>query len=198
MILVVDNYDSFVHNLARYFRQLGRETSVRRNDRLTIGDVSALAPSHIVISPGPCTPKEAGISVALVRQFGAEIPILGVCLGHQCIGEAYGGRTVRARRPMHGKTSPIRHDGRGPFAGLPNPFEAARYHSLVIDRGRVPDELEVVAQSDDDEIMAVAHREYPVVGIQFHPEAVLTDRGYDLLRGFLLLTPTGRAGGAAA
>ena len=198
MILVVDNYDSFVHNLARYFRQLGRETSVRRNDRLTIADVSALAPSHIVISPGPCTPKEAGISVALVRHFRASIPILGVCLGHQCIGEAYGGRTVRARRPMHGKTSPIQHNGRGLFAGLPNPLEAARYHSLVVDSGSLPAELEVVARSDDDEIMAVAHRDHPVIGIQFHPEAVLTERGYDLLRRFLVLSPSGRAGGAAA
>jgi para-aminobenzoate synthetase component II len=185
MILVIDNYDSFVHNLARYLRELGWPTQVVRNDSATTDDIAAMKPSHIVISPGPCTPNEAGISVATVRRFGPSIPILGVCLGHQSIGQAFGGRVVRARRPMHGKTSPIRHNGGGIFTGLPNPLRATRYHSLVVAKEDLPEELVITAESDQGEIMALAHRRYPIVGLQFHPEAVLTEHGYDLLRNFL-------------
>jgi anthranilate synthase/aminodeoxychorismate synthase-like glutamine amidotransferase len=185
MILVIDNYDSFVHNLARYLRELGRETLVLRNDAVSLDDIAALAPSHIVISPGPCTPNEAGVSVAAVRRFGPSIPVLGVCLGHQAIGQACGGRVVRARRPMHGKTSLVRHDGAGIFAGLPNPLRATRYHSLVVAREDLPDDLAIAAESEDGEIMALAHRRWPVIGLQFHPEAVLTEHGHDLLRNFL-------------
>ena len=185
MILLIDNYDSFVHNLARYLRELGWPTQVVRNDAATTDDIAAMKPSHIVISPGPCTPNEAGISVATVRRFGPSIPILGVCLGHQSIGQAFGGRVVRARRPMHGKTSPIRHNGGGVFAGLPNPLQATRYHSLVVAKEDLPEELVITAESDQGEIMALAHRRYPMVGLQFHPEAVLTEHGYDLLRNFL-------------
>ena len=185
MILLIDNYDSFVHNLARYLRELGWPTLVVRNDGATIDDIAAMKPSHIVISPGPCTPNEAGISVATVRRFGPSIPILGVCLGHQSIGQAFGGRVVRARRPMHGKTSPIRHNGGGIFAGLPNPLRATRYHSLVVAKEDLPEELVITAESDQGEIMALAHRRYPIVGLQFHPEAVLTEHGHDLLRNFL-------------
>jgi anthranilate synthase/aminodeoxychorismate synthase-like glutamine amidotransferase len=185
MILVIDNYDSFVHNLARYLRELGWTTRVVRNDGMALDDIAALKPSHIVISPGPCTPNEAGISVATVRRFGPSIPILGVCLGHQSIGQAFGGRVVRARRPMHGKTSLIRHRSAGTFAGLPNPLRATRYHSLVVAKEDLPDELEITAESEEGEIMALAHRRYPIVGLQFHPEAVLTEHGYDLLRNFL-------------
>ncbi len=189
MILVIDNYDSFVHNLARYLRELGQTTEVCRNDAIGLEDIEALAPSHIALSPGPCTPDEAGISVELVRRFGARIPILGVCLGHQCIGQAYGARVVRAIRPMHGKTSQVRHDGRGVFAGLPAPLRATRYHSLIVDTEGLPAELEATAWSEDNEIMALRHRRHPVVGVQFHPEAVLTDRGHDLLRNFLARRP---------
>lgn len=189
MILVIDNYDSFVHNLARYFRMLGRETRVCRNDAVTLDEIAALGPTHIALSPGPCTPDEAGISVAVVERFGAHIPMLGVCLGHQCIGQAYGGRVVRAQRPMHGKTSLVRHDETGLFAGLPNPLRATRYHSLIVEADGLPAELEATAHSEDGEIMALRHRKYPVVGVQFHPEAVLTDQGLDLLRNFLDLGP---------
>lgn len=193
MILLIDNYDSFVHNLARYVRELGGEAVVRRNDALTVEDIEALAPSHIILSPGPCTPREAGISVDVVRRLGPTIPILGVCLGHQCIGAAYGGRIVRARRPVHGRTSAIVHDGTGLFEGLPSPFQAARYHSLVIAPASVPPPLRVLATSaDDGEIMAVAHREHPVVGVQFHPESAATQYGYALLDRFLA-GPSGRA-----
>jgi para-aminobenzoate synthetase component II len=185
MILLIDNYDSFVHNLARYLRELGWPTQVVRNDSATTDDIAAMKPSHIVISPGPCTPNEAGISVATVRRFGPSIPILGVCLGHQSIGQAFGGRVVRAWRPMHGKTSPIRHNGGGIFAGLPNPLRATRYHSLVVAKEDLPEELVITAESDQGEIMALAHRRYPIVGLQFHPEAVLTEHGHDLLRNFL-------------
>ena len=185
MIVVIDNYDSFVHNLARYVRELGWETAVVRCDALSVDDVAALAPSHIVLSPGPCTPNEAGICVPLVRRLGATVPILGVCLGHQCIGQAFGGQIVRARRPMHGKASLITHDGDGVFAGLPNPLTATRYHSLVVEAQDLPDELVVTARSEEDEIMALRHREHPIVGLQFHPESVLTEHGHDLLRGFL-------------
>jgi anthranilate synthase/aminodeoxychorismate synthase-like glutamine amidotransferase len=185
MILVIDNYDSFVHNLARYLRELGWSTQVVRNDGFSLDEIAALKPSHIVISPGPCTPNEAGISVATVRRFGPSIPILGVCLGHQSIGQAFGGRIVRARRPMHGKTSMIRHNGTGIFAGLPNPLRATRYHSLVVAKEDLPEDLAITAESQEGEIMALAHRRHPIVGLQFHPEAVLTEHGYDLLRNFL-------------
>ena len=185
MILVIDNYDSFVHNLARYIRELGWATAVVRNDAIDAAGVAALAPTHIVLSPGPCAPDQAGVSVALVRDFGATIPILGICLGHQCIGQAFGGRVVRARRPMHGKVSPIRHDGSGVFAGLPNPLRGTRYHSLVVAAESLPADLVVTATSEEGEIMALRHRSRPIVGLQFHPEAVLTEHGHDLLRRFL-------------
>jgi len=185
MILVIDNYDSFVHNLARYLRELGWSTQVVRNDGFSLDEIAALQPSHIVISPGPCTPNEAGISVATVRRFGPSVPILGVCLGHQSIGQAFGGRIVRARRPMHGKTSMIRHSGGGIFTGLPNPLRATRYHSLVVAKEDLPEDLLITAESQEGEIMALAHRRHPIVGLQFHPEAVLTEHGYALLRNFL-------------
>ena len=186
MILVIDNYDSFVHNLARYVRELGSEALVRRNDAVTLDEVEALAPTHIILSPGPCSPAAAGISVDLIRRFGPAIPILGVCLGHQCIGSAYGAEIVRAGRPVHGRTSPIAHDGSGIFAGLPSPFRAARYHSLVIARASLPASLRVIASSDDDgEIMAVAHATHPVVGVQFHPESAASQYGYAMLDWFL-------------
>lgn len=185
MILLLDNYDSFVHNLARYVRELGGEPQVRRNDAVTLNEIQALAPTHIIISPGPCTPNEAGVSVEVVRRFGPVIPTLGVCLGHQCIGAAYGARIVRAGRPMHGKTSRISHDSRGIFRDLPNPIVATRYHSLVLERSTIPAELLVTASSEDGEIMAIRHREHPVVGTQFHPESVLTEHGHTLLGHFL-------------
>jgi len=185
MILLIDNYDSFVHNLARYTRELGGEPLVRRNDAVTCDEIAELAPSHIIISPGPCSPAESGISTDVVRRFGASIPILGVCLGHQCIGAAYGGRVVRAGRVMHGKTSRIHHDGTGIFQGLPSPFLATRYHSLVIEPASLPPELRVLATAEDGEIMAVEHREHPVTGVQFHPESALTEYGYRMLDRFL-------------
>lgn len=185
MILLIDNYDSFVYNLARYVRELGEDPLVRRHDAIDVAEILRLGPTHIIISPGPCSPKEAGISTDVVRRVGAGIPILGVCLGHQCIGAAYGGEIVRAGLPMHGKTSLIRHTGTGLFSGLPNPFVATRYHSLVIAPASVPPSLGVTATSDDGEIMAVQHVEYPVYGVQFHPESVLTEHGYRLLDHFL-------------
>ena len=185
MILLLDNYDSFVHTLARYVRELGGEPTVHRNDALTVDDVVALAPSHIILSPGPCTPAEAGISTEVVRRLGPSTPTLGVCLGHQCIGAAYGGRIVPAREPMHGKTSPVRHDGTGLFAGLPDPLTATRYHSLVISRDDVPDSLRVNAVAPDGDIMGVTHLEHPVHGVQFHPESVLTEYGYAMRERFL-------------
>ena len=196
MILLIDNYDSFVHNLARYFRELGCVTEVRRNDSLTCAEAEALAPSHVVLSPGPCTPDQAGISVELVRRLGSRVPVLGVCLGHQCIGQAYGGTVTRARRPMHGKTSLLAHDGEDIFQGLPNPLRAARYHSLIVAASGLPGELRVTARSEQGEIMALRHRRHPVAGVQFHPEAVLTDGGHNLLRNFLALARP-RAGRAA-
>jgi anthranilate synthase/aminodeoxychorismate synthase-like glutamine amidotransferase len=185
MILLIDNYDSFVHNLARYVRELGEEPLVLRHDAMTVDQVLESRPSHIIISPGPCSPVQAGISTELVRRAGPTIPILGVCLGHQCIGAAYGGRIVRAGRPMHGKTSRIHHRGIGLLTGLPTPFEATRYHSLVIATDTLPAELEVTATAEDGEIMAVQHRTYPVHGVQFHPESVLTEHGYRVLDHFL-------------
>jgi anthranilate synthase/aminodeoxychorismate synthase-like glutamine amidotransferase len=190
MILLIDNYDSFVYNLARYVRELGETPMVRRHDAISIDEIFKLAPSHIIISPGPCAPKEAGISTDVVRQVGPTIPILGVCLGHQCIGEAYGGQILRAGAPMHGKTSRIHHFGTGLFEGLPNPFTATRYHSLVIAPSSLPEELRVTATSEDGEIMGVQHVEYPVHGVQFHPESVLTEHGYRVLDHFLHGVPT--------
>ena len=186
MILLIDNYDSFVHNLARYVRELGGVAIVRRNDAVSVEEVGALAPSHIILSPGPCSPLEAGISVELVRRVGATIPILGVCLGHQCIGAAYGAAIVRAGRPVHGRTSPVSHDGSSVFTGLPSPLRVARYHSLVIERGSLPDDLRVLASADDDgEIMAVEHLTHPVVGVQFHPESAASQHGYAMIDRFL-------------
>ena len=185
MILLIDNYDSFVYNLARYVRELGGEAAVYRNDALTVEQVAALGPSHIIISPGPCTPRQAGISVEVIRRLGPRLPILGVCLGHQAIGTAFGAEIVRAARPMHGKTSRITHRGTSLFSGLPSPLTATRYHSLVIAPESLPPELEVTATAEDGEIMAVAHVTLPVVGVQFHPESVLTEYGYRMLDWFL-------------
>jgi anthranilate synthase/aminodeoxychorismate synthase-like glutamine amidotransferase len=186
MILLIDNYDSFVHNLARYVRELDHDAVVRRNDELTLNDIAELAPSHIIISPGPCSPVESGISVDVIRRFGPTIPILGVCLGHQCIGAAYGGVVARAGRPVHGRTSPITHDGSSVLAGLPSPFPAARYHSLVIARDTLPPSLRAFAfAGDDGEIMAVEHRTDPVIGVQFHPESAATEYGYWILDRFI-------------
>jgi para-aminobenzoate synthetase component II len=185
MILLIDNYDSFVYNLARYVSELGETPLVRRHDAIDIDEIVGLDPSHIIISPGPCSPAEAGISTEVVRQLGPAIPILGVCLGHQCIGAAYGADIVRAGAPMHGKTSRIHHSGTGLFTGLPSPFLATRYHSLVIPPGAVPSSLLVTATSEDGEIMAVQHVDHPVHGVQFHPESVLTEHGYRLLDHFL-------------
>jgi anthranilate synthase/aminodeoxychorismate synthase-like glutamine amidotransferase len=185
MILLIDNYDSFVYNLARYVRELGGTPVVRRNDAITLDAIERLAPSHIIISPGPCSPTEAGISVDVVRRFGVSTPLLGVCLGHQAIGAAYGAEVVRAGRPMHGKVSRIRHDGTGIFRGLPSPFSATRYHSLVVSRASLPPTLRATAVADDGEIMAIEHTEHPVIGLQFHPESALTEYGYRLLDRFL-------------
>jgi anthranilate synthase/aminodeoxychorismate synthase-like glutamine amidotransferase len=187
MILVIDNYDSFTYNLVQYLGELGAEVAVRRNDQVTVAGVRELAPDKIVISPGPGTPSQAGISNDLIRELGPRVPVLGVCLGHQCIGEVFGGRVVRAGRLMHGKTSPIRHDGRGVFAGLPNPFEATRYHSLILERDSVPAGLEICADTEELEIMGVRHREYPVHGVQFHPESILSREGRHLLKNFMQL-----------
>lgn len=187
MILVIDNYDSFTYNLVQYLGELGADLQVYRNDQITLEEIEALAPERIVISPGPCTPKEAGISVPLIQQFASQIPILGVCLGHQSIGQAFGGRIVRAPRLMHGKTSLIYHDGRALFQGIPNPFIACRYHSLVIERESLPDCLEITAETDQGEIMGVRHKVFPVEGVQFHPESVVTEYGKVLLKNFLEL-----------
>jgi len=185
MLLVIDNYDSFTYNLVQYLGELGQEVRVVRNDEIAVGEIAGLGPSHIVISPGPCTPNEAGISLDVIKTYAGKIPILGVCLGHQSIGQAFGGKIVRAARVMHGKTSQIHHDGKGVFSGLPNPFEATRYHSLLIERASVPESLEVTARTAEDEIMAVRHRTLPVEGVQFHPESFLTTAGKDLLRNFI-------------
>jgi len=185
MLLMLDNYDSFTYNLVQYLSELGADVQVFRNDAITVDEVARLAPEQIVISPGPCTPNEAGISVPLIQRFAGEIPILGVCLGHQAIGQAFGGRIVRARRVMHGKISPVTHDGRGVFTDVPVPFAVTRYHSLAIERESVPEVLEVTATSDDGEIMGVRHRQYAVEGVQFHPEAILTEHGKRLLANFL-------------
>ncbi|MCK9505288.1 MAG: aminodeoxychorismate/anthranilate synthase component II [Porticoccaceae bacterium] len=190
MILMIDNYDSFTYNVVQYLGELGADVLVFRNDELTVEDIAAMAPEKIVISPGPCTPNEAGISVAAIRHFAGKIPLLGICLGHQSIGQAFGGRIVRAREVMHGKTSPIYHANKGVFSGLANPFEATRYHSLIIEKDSLPDCLEITAwtQFDDgsvDEIMGVRHRQFDIEGVQFHPESILTEQGHDLLANFL-------------
>ena len=185
MLLMLDNYDSFTYNLVQYLGELGEDVQVYRNDALTVAELAALRPDRIVISPGPCSPNEAGISVAVIRELAGRIPILGVCLGHQCIGAALGGNVVRADRIMHGKTSPIRHDGRTLFAGLSNPFDATRYHSLLIERASLPDSLEISAWTDEQEIMGVRHKQHLLEGVQFHPESILTLEGKRLLGNFL-------------
>lgn len=186
MILVLDNYDSFTYNLVQYLGELGAELEVHRNDRITTDEIAALGPEKIVISPGPCTPNEAGISMEVVRRFAPQVPILGVCLGHQSIGQAFGGRVIRAPQIMHGKTSAIHHDGQTLYAGLPNPFTATRYHSLIVERASLPDCLVVTAATDDGIIMGMRHRDYATQGVQFHPESILTSAGKGLLRNFLL------------
>jgi anthranilate synthase/aminodeoxychorismate synthase-like glutamine amidotransferase len=187
MLLVIDNYDSFTYNLVQYLGELGAEVVVRRNDAVTVEEIGTMAPAAIVLSPGPCAPAQAGVTVDVIRTWGSSIPTLGVCLGHQAIGEAYGGKVVRARTAVHGKTSRIDHDGRDLFAGLPTPLEVGRYHSLVVERSSLPAELEVLATASDDpsEIHALRHRTHPVWGVQFHPESVLTSHGKQLLRNFL-------------
>jgi anthranilate synthase/aminodeoxychorismate synthase-like glutamine amidotransferase len=184
-IVMIDNYDSFTYNLVQYLGELGADVTVRRNDAIDVSGVRALRPNAVVISPGPCTPAEAGISVKLLREMAGEVPILGVCLGHQCIGEAFGGKVVRADRLMHGKTSPVIHDGKTIFAGLPTPFDAMRYHSLIVDPASLPPHLEVSARTAENEIMGIRHRELPVEGVQFHPESILTFEGKHLLKNFL-------------
>ncbi len=185
MLLMIDNYDSFTYNLVQYLGELGEEVRVHRNDEITLEQIEVLHPARIVISPGPCTPNEAGISVPLIRRFAGKIPLLGVCLGHQSIGQAFGGRVVHAKQVMHGKVSRISHGNTGVFRGLPDPFTATRYHSLVIERASLPDCLDVTAWTDDGEIMGVRHKELAVEGVQFHPESVLTECGHDLLANFL-------------
>jgi anthranilate synthase/aminodeoxychorismate synthase-like glutamine amidotransferase len=188
MVLLVDNYDSFVHNLARYVRELGEDTVVVRNDEMGLAEIARLAPSHIIISPGPCTPNEAGISNDVIRAFGPSVPILGVCLGHQCVAQVYGARVVRAPAPVHGKASAIVHDGQGLFEGLPNPFRAGRYHSLIVPQASLPAELRAVAWTHDGELlMGLRHCSFDVWGVQFHPESILTEHGHTLLRHFLVL-----------
>lgn len=187
MLLMIDNYDSFVYNLVQYLGELGEDPRVYRNDRITVDEAKELNPDRIVISPGPCTPREAGVSREIIAAFAGKVPILGVCLGHQCVGEVFGGEVVRAERLMHGKTSMIRHDGKGVFAGLPNPFEATRYHSLIVKRDTLPACLEITAETAEGEIMGLRHRTHPVFGVQFHPESILTREGMHLLENFLRL-----------
>lgn len=187
MLLMIDNYDSFTYNLVQYFGELGEPVEVHRNDKISVAEIAARHPSGLVISPGPCSPDEAGISVAAIRELAGKLPILGVCLGHQAIGQAFGGRIVRAERLMHGKTSPVHHDGRELFQGLSNPFDAIRYHSLLIERASLPACLEVTAWTAEGEIMGVRHRELPLWGVQFHPESILTVEGKQLLRNFLVM-----------
>ena len=188
MLLMIDNYDSFTFNIVQYLRVLGEEVVVYRNDKITLAEIEALAPQRLVVSPGPRTPNEAGISVAAIKHFAGKLPILGVCLGHQSIGQAYGGRIVRAERLMHGKTSPVFHDGRELYAGLPDPFDATRYHSLLIERASLPECLEITAWTAEEEIMGIRHRELPIWGMQFHPESILTVTGMDMLKNFLQMT----------
>jgi len=188
MLLMIDNYDSFTYNLVQYLGELGETVRTYRNDEITLQDIQAMRPDHIMLSPGPCTPNEAGISLSVVEQFSGQVPIMGVCLGHQSIGQAFGGEVVRAKKIMHGKTSKIRHRKQGVFAGLQNPFNVTRYHSLVLDPKTLPECLEVTAWTDDDEIMGLRHREMPVEGVQFHPESILTEHGHALLKNFLETT----------
>jgi anthranilate synthase component II len=185
MVLMIDNYDSFTYNLVQYLGELGEQVRVVRNDEISVDEVEALAPARVVISPGPCTPSEAGMSLEVIERLSGHVPILGVCLGHQAIGQAFGGKVVRARQVMHGKVSRIRHDGRGVFANVPNDFIATRYHSLVVERASLPVCLEVSAESEDGEIMGLRHRSLPVEGVQFHPEALLTEHGHKMLENFL-------------
>ena len=188
MLLMIDNYDSFTYNIVQYFGELGEDVVVHRNDTITVAEIEKLQPARLVISPGPCSPEEAGISVEAIRHFAGKVPILGVCLGHQSIGSAFGGRVVRSSTLMHGKTSPIHHDGKELFKGLPNPFAATRYHSLIVERVSLPECLEVTAWVEEGEIMGMRHRELPLWGVQFHPESILTECGMDILRNFLEMT----------
>jgi len=185
MLIMIDNYDSFTYNLVQYLGELGEDVSVYRNDQITVGEIGKLDPDRIVISPGPCTPNEAGVSVETIKTFAGKLPILGVCLGHQSIGQAFGGKIVHAKKLMHGKTSMIYHENKNVFAGLTNPFEATRYHSLVVERESLPECLEVTAWTDDDEIMGLRHKELAIEGVQFHPESILTEHGHALLKNFL-------------
>lgn len=187
MILIIDNYDSFTYNLVQYLGEMGEELVVKRNDKVTLDEIAEMKPARIVVSPGPCTPLEAGVSVPLITRFAGEIPIFGVCLGHQSIGHAFGGDVIRNYRILHGKTSSIKHDGKGIFAGLPNPLQATRYHSLVIKRETMPACLEISAETDEGEVMAVRHRDFPIEGVQFHPESIMTPDGKEMLRNFLKL-----------
>jgi anthranilate synthase component II len=192
MLLMIDNYDSFTYNIVQYLGELGEDVRVFRNDKITLSEIETLKPDRIVISPGPCSPQEAGISVEVVRHFAGKIPILGVCLGHQSIGYAFGGKIIKSATLMHGKTSPIHHDGEGLFAGLPNPFAATRYHSLIVERDSLPEELEVTAWVEEGEIMGMRHRTLPIWGVQFHPESILTEGGMDLLKNFQRMSRAGR------
>lgn len=192
MILVIDNYDSFTYNLVQYLGELGQQIEVRRNDEIDIAGIEALNPDHILISPGPCTPNEAGVSLALIEHFKGKIPIFGVCLGHQSIGQVFGGEVVRAEKLMHGKTSEILHDGKTVFEGIPSPFTATRYHSLIVRRETLPDCLEISAETAEGEIMGLRHKEYPIEGVQFHPESIITDNGLRLLSNFLQKTAAAR------
>ena len=192
MILMIDNFDSFTYHLVQYFGEVGAQVKVCRNNVLTLEDIERMAPAQIVVSPGPCTPNEAGVSLAVIRRFAGRIPILGVCLGHQAIGQAFGGKVVKAGRVMHGKVSSVRHDQRGVFAGLPDGFAATRYHSLAVERASLPDCLEVSAQAEDGEIMGLRHRELRVEGVQFHPEALLTEHGHAMLKNFMCGSNEGR------
>ncbi|MCY7485473.1 MULTISPECIES: aminodeoxychorismate/anthranilate synthase component II [Paenibacillus] len=185
MILVIDNYDSFTYNLVQYLGELGEEIQVYRNDEIDIQGIEKLQPDHLLLSPGPCTPNEAGITLDVIAHFKGKIPIFGVCLGHQAIGQAFGGKVVRAQRLMHGKTSPIYHEQQSVFEGLPSPFTATRYHSLLVERGSLPDCLEITATTEEGEIMGLRHKEYPIEGVQFHPESIITDHGHQMLRNFL-------------
>jgi para-aminobenzoate synthetase component II len=185
MILMIDNYDSFTYNIVQYMGELGADMRVERNDQISIEEIESLNPKKIVISPGPCTPEKAGVSVAVIRHFAGKVPLLGVCLGHQSVGAAFGGEVIKAGKLMHGKTSEVRHDGKTLFKNLPNPFTATRYHSLVLNRKTLPDCFEITAESDDNEIMGIRHKELPVEGVQFHPESILTPNGKDLLRNFI-------------
>jgi anthranilate synthase/aminodeoxychorismate synthase-like glutamine amidotransferase len=189
MILMVDNYDSFTYNLVQYLGELGTDVVVHRNDKITLKEIEEMRPERIVISPGPCTPEKAGISIEVAKHFAGKVPLLGVCLGHQSIAHAFGGRIIKAGKLMHGKTSMVKHDGKKLFLGLPNPFEATRYHSLVLDRETVPDGFDITAESDDGEIMGLRHRKMFIEGVQFHPESILTTSGKDLLKNFLTMPP---------